>query len=143
MQKTFSLFAYIAIVFFFGGCNSLSGIKDQFTKARPYEKYVRSLEKAELDETVMAKAWLRAGEKSLNDSVSVMLPFSESGYFNASEPVARSYRFEASEGQVLTANGAIISRDKTQFFLDLFIWENNNWKPVAHSDSTFNLTYEF
>jgi murein DD-endopeptidase MepM/ murein hydrolase activator NlpD len=140
MQKSFVLIA-IAVVFL-AGCNSIQNLKNSL-KTPPYEKYVNSLEAAHLDKTILAKTWLRAGENALRDSVVVVLPFSESGYFKASEPAARSYRFHASEGQVLTAKGTVVARESTGLFLDLFVWENNAWTPISHGDSTFNLTFEF
>jgi peptidoglycan LD-endopeptidase LytH len=125
------------------GCNGIGSVKDSLFKGPPYKKYIRALEKADLDHTLMAKSWIRAGENALKDSIFVNLPFSESGYFKASEPGARSYRFDAREGQVLTVTGAISAKENAGFFLDLFTWENNEWISLAHGDSTFQLSYEF
>src|SRR3990170_7720778 len=124
-------------------CNGVNPLTGRLAKTPPYKKYIQSLHEAELDKTAMALAWIRAGENALQDSVTVTLPFSESGYFNASEPGARSYRFGAREGQVLTVNGAVKAKQGPGFFMDLFTWEGNEWIPLAHGDSTFNLTYEF
>jgi peptidoglycan LD-endopeptidase LytH len=141
MHKT--LLPVLSFCILLAGCNGINPTKNSIFNVPPYAKYVRSLEKAELDKTVMAKTWMRAGENALKDSIFVNLPFSESGYFNASEPGARSYRFNAREGQVLTVNGAVISKDNAQIFLDLFVRENNEWVELAHGDSALNLTYEF
>jgi len=141
MHKTLFLLFFSAILL--AGCNGINNIKDSFKKTPPYQKYVRSLEAADLDKTLLAKSWLHAGENALNDSIVVPLPFTESGYFSASEPAARSYRFHASEGQVLTTKATVVARESAKLFLDLFVWENNAWTPVAHGDSTFNLTFEF
>src|SRR5688572_2508833 len=141
MHKSFIFIVVASVVI--ASCNSIQNIKDSFEKTPPYRKYVESLETAHLDKTLLATTWIRAGENALKDSVSVSLPFSESGYFKASEPAARSYRFHASEGQVLTAKGAVVAREDTKLFLDLFVWENNEWTYIAHGDSTFNLAFEF
>ena len=135
-----SLFATGLLLY---GCNGIGPVNNALFETPPYTKYIRSLEQANLDETLMAKAWMRAGEKALNDSVIVTLPFSESGYFVASEPDARSYRFDAHEGQILTVTGNVTANENARVFLDVFTWKNQEWVAVAHGDSTFNLTYEF
>lgn len=124
-------------------CNGISPLNNVALKSFPYKMYVNSLEKANLDKTVMARQWVRAGEEALNDSIIVKLPFSESGYFLASQPAARSYRFDARRGQVLTVNGGRLGENDSRLFLDLFLWKETEWNPVAHADSTLSLTYEF
>ncbi len=141
MKKFLGPILLISVFLF--SCNGTNPVVTSLFNAPPYKKYVRSLELARLDETVMAKMWVRAGENALKDSIVVNLPFSESGYFKASEPAARSYRFEARDGQVLTVTGNVVSKDHPKFFLDLFTRDDNEWVPLAHGDSTFNLTYEF
>lgn len=141
MQKLQPLFFIACIVLY--GCNTINPTIAPFSRFPPHTEYIRSLEKADLDKTLMAKAWIRAGENALHDSIGVNLPFSESGYFKASEPAARSYRFGVREGQVLTIKGAVTSKAAARFFLDLLVWEDEKWKPVEHGDSTFNLIYEF
>lgn len=134
----------IAVCLVACGCNTINPIKNIVKEQPPYAKYIRSLEKAELDKTAMVKSWIAAGKSSLTDSVTVTLPYSESGYFKASEPEARSYRFSASEGQVLTVDGAVTTKVKnTKVFLDLFVWKDSTWTEITHADSTFNLAYEF
>jgi SH3-like domain-containing protein len=133
------LFAGILLL----GCNGTSPFLTSLQKVPPYQKYLRSLEQADLDRTLMAQQWMRAGESALQDSIIVPLPFSESGYFNASQPGARSYRFNSKKGQVLTVSGAIIGKNNPQFFLDLFTWKENGWVALAHGDSLLNLQYEF
>lgn len=125
------------------GCNTINPIKNIIKEQPPYTKYIRSLESADLDKTAMVKSWIAAGEFALHDSVIVDLPYSESGYFKASEPEARSYRFHAREGQVLTVDGAVTTKTKTKIFLNLFVWKDSTWTDLAHADSTFNLAYEF
>lgn len=141
MQKSILLFV-VAMGLILIGCNTTSPVSSIF-KGPPYKRYIRSLEKADLDKTLMAQLWLRAGEKALQDSILINLPFSESGYFNAGEPGARSYRFEAREGQILTVNGAVVAKNNARLFIDLFHWKGNEWASLSHGDSTLNLTYEF
>ena len=112
MKNSYILLA--AVLLF--SCNGLRSIKTAFTNVSPYEKYVESLKKAELLQASMTKEWLSAGERAFTDSIIVNLPFSESGYFQASTPEARSYRFRVREGQVLTVNGAMRTRGMQKFF---------------------------
>lgn len=101
------------------------------------------MKKAELLQASMTKEWLSAGERAFTDSIIVNLPFSESGYFQASTPEARSYRFRVREGQVLTVNGAMRTQRDAKVFLDLFIRDDDQWDRIAFADSTFSITREF
>ena len=132
---------FLASIMF--GCNGINPLKNVALKSFPYENYVKSLERAELDNSAMARQWLQAGKDALTDSTEMGMPFAESGYFLASQPAARSYRFDARRGQVLTVEGNRIGGDDSRLFLDLFVLKENNWLPVAHGDSTLSLAYEF
>lgn len=125
------------------GCNSLKSIKSAIVDQPPYEAYIKSLEKAALDDKPMVAAWISAGEKVLEDSLIVNLPFTESGYFPAGEPEARSYRFDVKEGQVLSIEGAVIADEGGQVFLDLFVWKEDKWEHLAYADSSLQFMEEF
>lgn len=139
MKKTFILLA----VAFIGGCNGFKSIKSVFAKVSPYEHYIESLKKAELMDASMVRDWIEAGEAVFHDSVMVEVPFSESGFFQASAPGARSYRFEAKDGQVLTVGGSAKTPRDAKVFLDLFVLEDEKWERIGWADSTFSITYEF
>lgn len=139
MNKSFLLLPAILVL----SCNGLKSIKTAFSPLSPYEAYVESLKKAELLSASMTREWLLAGEDIFDDSVIVNLPFSESGFFQASVPQARSYRFKVRDGQVLTVNGAIKTNREAQVFLDLFIRDDAAWERIAYADSTLSITHEF
>lgn len=139
MKKILILVSALSLV----SCNGLRSIKSAFSEVSPYENYVESLKKAELLNASMAKAWISAGKDIFDDSVIVNVPFSESGFFQASTPEARSYRFEVRDGQVLTVNGAVKTARDAHLFLDLFIRDDVEWQRVAFADSTLSITYEF
>jgi peptidoglycan LD-endopeptidase LytH len=139
MKKAFLLLPAVMMV----ACNGLKSIKSAFTSHSPYEHYVESLKKADLLTASMAKEWLLAGQEVFDDSVIVNVPFSESGFFEASAPEARSYRFSAKDGQVLTVGGAIQSARDAEVFLDLFIRDDEEWERVVSADSLFSIKYEF
>lgn len=138
-----NIFPIVSLCLLMGGCHGINPLSNAVFKAAPYIKYIRSLEQAKLDKTAMAQQWTMAGENALYDSVIVTLPFSESGYFIASEPAARSYRFDVRKGQVLTVMGTLITKNNATAFLDLFRWHENEWTSETHGDSTIALIYEF
>ncbi len=125
------------------GCHGVNPLKNVGLKSFPYENYVRSLEQAKLNESIMARQWLQAGKDALADSMLVQLPFAESGYFLASQPAARSYRFNARRGQILTIEANRISGSDSRLFLDVFMLREHEWRPIAHADSTLTVSYEF
>lgn len=121
----------------------MKSVKEAFTNASPYERYVRNLESARLHERPMVKEWTAAGERAMRDSVRTMLPFTETGQFLSHIPEARAFRFEARDGQVLTVNGVTTATDDTDIFADLFVMKSGQWKHVASADSSLTLSYEF
>ncbi|HTF30952.1 MAG TPA: hypothetical protein VK625_18985, partial [Flavitalea sp.] len=97
MTKSLILLSGILLL----ACNGLRSIKSVFADVSPYDHYIEALKKAELLNATMVKEWLSQGTQVFDDSVFVSVPFSESGFFQASTPEARSYRFDAKDGQVL------------------------------------------
>jgi peptidoglycan LD-endopeptidase LytH len=122
------------------GCKT---IKTTFETLTPYEKYIRNLEKASLDQVPMTQEWIQAGEQALFDSVQTDLPFSETGFFAAGKPRATGYRFELKEGQRFTAKGIFETTAGGRVFIDLFRVDNGEVKHVTSADSTGMLQYEF
>lgn len=138
-KKTFIIFSAVLLV----ACNSFKSIKAVFTNVSPYEQYIESLKKAQLLNASMTKEWLAAGQQVFEDSVFIEVPFSESGFIQASVPEARSYRFKAKDGQLITIEGTAKTQRDAKVFLDLFILEDEKWERIAWADSTFSITYEF
>lgn len=139
MQKSVIILSAVLLV----ACNGLRSVKAVFTRLSPYEKYVEALKKAELMNASMTREWLAAGEQVFDDSVMIQVPFSESGFFQASTPAARSYRFTAKDGQVITVEGMVKTQRKAKVFLDLFVLADDKWERIAFADSTMSITYEF
>lgn len=134
---------FVLTCLFIGACNSTNPLKSAFTKTAPYEQYLKSLEKADLHTTPMALNWINAGQRVFSDSIIIQLPFTETGFFQAGEPDARSYRFEVKEGQVLTVEAEALAEKDGRLFIDLFAWEGTQWERLAHADSTLVLVQEF
>ena len=134
---------FLLPVVLLSSCNGFKSIKSVFKDVSPYQRYIESLKKAELMNATMAREWIAAGEQAFEDSVVVHTPFSESGFFQASNPQARSYSFSAKDGQVLTVKTSVRSQENAKVFLDLFVLDDGKWEHQAYGDSTFSLTYEF
>ena len=126
----------------FSSCNGLKSIKEAFSDQPPYETYLKNLKSAGLENTALVNKWVEAGKAALTDSIFIDLPYREKGYFSDTEPSARSYRFPAKEGQVLQINSDVQAEENGQLFLDLFLYDESQWKAIAHSDSTAILQYE-
>ncbi|ARS37824.1 peptidase M23 [Pontibacter actiniarum] len=107
-----------------------------FKSQTPHEKYAAKLKDANLDETALGKEWLQAGQEALQDSITVTLPFKETGYFSAAQPRALGYRINAQRGQRLIVSLEVKAREQLQVFMDLFEDQNGQPNPVAAADST-------
>ena len=136
------LFGVTLMILVVSSC-TLKSVKHTFKELTPYEKYMKDLEAANLHGRPMVKQWIAEGERAMRDSVRVTLPLSETGSFLSHEPEARSYKFEARDGQVLTLKGATSSTGNAKLFVDLFLWKDDQWKVQASADSILELTYEF
>jgi murein DD-endopeptidase MepM/ murein hydrolase activator NlpD len=134
------LFSFVLISLSLISCKK---IQEAVKRQSPYEEYREALRKAGLKDAALTQAWLAAGEAALTDSVQIELPFSESGYLAAEQPDARSYRFTAKAGQVLSVKLKIQAAHGTRIFVDLFVWEDNAWQPLVHADSSLRFRYEF
>lgn len=136
-----SIFIPVILMFTTAGCTT---IESMFKGGRsPYEQYISALGKAALDDRPMVRAWIEAGEHVMHDSVMMDLPFTESGFFAAGEPGARSYRFEMKAGQVLLVEGRFRAPPGSKVFLDLFEWKKGAWERVASADSADRFSHEF
>jgi murein DD-endopeptidase MepM/ murein hydrolase activator NlpD len=123
-----------------GGCSG-SGI---FGPRSPHRQYAESLEKAGLAQSALGKKWIEAGEKCLNDSIIVSLPYRESGFFAANVPQSSCIRFKPKRGQKITVSIQTRPSSGIRFFAEL-------WRaPAGHkdarlllaADSALHLEYE-
>lgn len=135
---------YTLSVLIFAGCSQQQTLRGVFGQQTPYEKYAAKLKDAKLDETALGKMWLEAGQHALQDSISITLPFKETGYFAAETPRALGYRIDAKRGQRLVVNLALRAAEQPAVFMDVFEAGPNTPNHVATTDSsTQRLTYEF
>ncbi|WP_347156746.1 M23 family metallopeptidase [Pontibacter chitinilyticus] len=116
-SSSFILYILLMLLTNCGGKKTLRGV---FQKQTPYERYAAKLKQAELDKTALGQAWLEAGQKALTDSLTVTMPFKETGYFSSDKPKALGYRVEAKRGQRIVINLEMKARETVQVFMDMF-----------------------
>ena len=136
----------IALGISFSNCVGKQAINTIFQKRTPYEAYENSLRQAKLHQSQLGQAWLTAGQKALQDSLLVNLPFQETGYFKADQPMAAGYSFRARLGEVIDVQVTTRTKQDIKLFLDLFEIENMHPREAKHimaADTTaLNLTYK-
>ncbi|CAM3649111.1 M23 family metallopeptidase [Pontibacter korlensis] len=134
---------FTLVILLLTSCSQQQTLRGVFKSQTPYEKYAAKLKDANLDETALGQEWITAGQQALQDSLSVRLPFKETGYFAADKPRALGYRIDAKRGQRLIVNLEVQAREQLQVFMDLFESGNGKPKHVAAADSTAaTLAYE-
>jgi murein DD-endopeptidase MepM/ murein hydrolase activator NlpD/SH3-like domain-containing protein len=125
-----------------GSCSSKQTLRGVFKNQTPYERYAAKLKDAKLDETALGQAWLQAGQQALHDSITITLPFKETGYFSAEKPRALGYRVAAKRGERLVVNLEMRAREQVQVFMDLFeasTLPTEQPKRVASADTASTL----
>ena len=131
-QKLYIRLLLLAFVFSFTNCVGKQGMNTIFQKRTPYEAYENSLRQAKLHQSALGQAWLQAGQKALQDSLLITLPFKETGYFKADQPRAASYSFRARLGEVIAVQVNTRTRQDIKLFLDLFEVENERPRDIKH-----------
>ncbi|MDP4173911.1 MAG: peptidoglycan DD-metalloendopeptidase family protein [Bacteroidota bacterium] len=133
---------YLFFALLVSGCG---GIKQIVQKDSPRDKYEKSLELSGLTNAALGREWKIAGEKVLQDTFEIKIPFKEAGYFFSDRANALSYCFEAKKGERLLIK---LERDeihKMLVFMELFTVQgkgnSRSLKRVAFADST-QLTIE-
>ncbi|WP_045688011.1 M23 family metallopeptidase [Hymenobacter sp. AT01-02] len=109
------------IILFLTACSQSQTLQGIFQKANPHEEYERRLRQARLDETALGRDWLRAADQALRDSLTVSLPFQESGFFPADRAVAVGYRYLVRTGEAIHVSLTLApGTEAPRVFLDAF-----------------------
>lgn len=113
-------------------------------KLSPYELYSQKLDAAEMYGVGIGKDWLEAGQKALQDSLVVDIPYQENGYVAKEEMRAVAYVMEMKDGEVLEVEMEVVSEKEVAVFLDLFrLREGRPHRFIAYADSgSTSLRYE-
>lgn len=123
---------------------SFPNVPELFAPATPREAYEKELRKTKLDQTEIGQAWREAGERALSDSLTVGLPFRETGVFPAEAPLAHSYRVRVPAGRRLVVRVSTPPADSAgRLFVDLFqIRENGKPKHLGFAQKGAALSCE-
>lgn len=110
---------FIISLFLLFKCTEIKQLGRQITYTSPYDRYLASLKQAGLKGTAMVKAWTEQGQKALLDTIEVVPPYEETGYFTSTRIQARGYRIQLKEGQQLSLDLKTNPRN-LNIFLDVF-----------------------
>lgn len=91
-----------------------------FRKQSLHEQYGEKLDAAGLKETAMGVKWFAAAGSALNQPAAISLPYSERGYFSASDPTAVGLKFTAKKGQKLLLQLDINATSPLTLYLELW-----------------------
>ncbi|MEX2467424.1 MAG: M23 family metallopeptidase [Gemmatimonadota bacterium] len=120
------------------GCEQVEQVQDHFRDLTPHEAYLASLEQAGLGSTALGRAWERAGERAVEEPLTISLPFQEQGYIAPEEPGAMGYRVSIPRGRRLTAEVTLETQEGTRVFVDLFrvaADDEDPARPLISTDS--------
>lgn len=133
---------WIILVAVISGCNG--GVVEKLLKKEsPYENYLDHLESSPLGKYALVKDWKAVGERVMNDSVEITLPYQEVGYFEPKEPEAMLLRYRVEEGHQVDVELSPVSQKDAQFFMDVFEIEAGGLdiKRIHSADSSGNISY--
>lgn len=107
-------------------CKGIGPATNLFRPTSPHDLYGQSLRTANLDRTALGTDWVAAGERALQDSLTISIPYRESGYFPASKPFAVGYRMSAQRGDRFLVQVETQGQKQVQVFIDVFALDDRN-----------------
>jgi hypothetical protein len=118
MKKSFLV---LLTFFLFFSCGyEKPNVRSLIARSTPYEKYVKTLQMSDFDQTVLGQRWIMAGEKVFKESTVVDLPYHESGKFFPDRPSATGIKFTANRGDKVLIKVELVDTDDFKLFTDLF-----------------------
>ncbi len=115
-----------SIAGWFSACTGFGPTAKLFRPSSPHEQYSQSLKTAKLDQTALGSDWLQAAERATRDSLTLYVPYRESGYFSASKAFATGYRLEAQRGDRLLVKVETQGQKAIRVFIDVFALEGRD-----------------
>ncbi len=120
MKKSlYFIFSAIAIVFY--SCEQVQKVADVVIKPTAREKYERDFAN---NDSLYIK-WNIAFEKAKNDSLQILMPYSEGGIFSSEENLVYSYDLQLKEGEKIFIE-VNKQTDSLQVFIDFFKKEKDS-----------------
>ena len=140
------LLPFFSLFLLLTACGKQQVLQGLFSQPRtPHEAYARQLHQAGLDRTALGRDWLAAADQALRDSLTVALPFEETGIFRADHPTAAAYRYAVCDGETIRITLTLGPGTDARVFLDAFELRPNPAAPapVASADTTsLSFSYE-
>ena len=96
MKTLKAFFIAITFVFLASGCKQITKVTDVITQPSPREIYARDFK----EDTVRFNRWQRAFDVAKRDSVSIKVPYVESGRFNDRYLDTRGYTLHLEQGEI-------------------------------------------
>ncbi|MCU7495882.1 MAG: M23 family metallopeptidase [Ignavibacteria bacterium] len=128
MKKLSYLFLLLSLV---AGCSTVTRV---FKGLSPRDQYEQKIKQAGLLETAMGRAWVEAGARALKDSLVILLPYKEEGYFFSDRAQAASYRFKAKRGEKLVVSVEKDTLARFSIFAELFSIDGGRTERVDFAD---------
>ncbi|MBO0938553.1 M23 family metallopeptidase [Fibrella sp. HMF5335] len=122
---------YLSLLALLAACTGSGPGSSLFRTPSAHERYEQSLKTAQLDHTALGLDWARAAQRALRDSLTISVPYRESGYFSAGQPLAVGYRMAGVRGDKFTIRVSVQGREPVRVFVDVFALEGNRTSPVA------------
>ncbi|GAA4358534.1 hypothetical protein GCM10023185_24340 [Hymenobacter saemangeumensis] len=124
-------------------CGKQQTLQGLFQKQTPHQAYARLLRQAGLDRRPAGRAWLDAAEQALRDSLVVILPLAETGYFRPERPTASSYRYAVRAGEQIHVSLTLAPGSAARVFIDAFeVVQAQAPRPLASAD-TLQLEFRY
>lgn len=116
---------------------SQNGPAGLFRKVSPHEQYGNNLRDAGLTQTALGRDWLSAAARSLENPLTVSIPYRETGYFPATQAMATALRFQAPRGSKISIDFSKKPLEGFTIYIDL--WEEREGQEkqlLAYADTS-------
>jgi peptidoglycan LD-endopeptidase LytH len=108
----------------------------------PHERYARALERADLEDTLMGRAWNAAATSALQHPSDASVPLAVEGTFDPALPSAAAWRFQVARGRRIEIE---VDHDSSRgaVFVDLFeVHDDRLTRVTSAAGATRALDYE-
>ncbi|SET43178.1 M23 family metallopeptidase [Hymenobacter actinosclerus] len=136
---------FLLLLALLSACSQTQTLRGLFEPTTPHETYARRLRQAGLAETALGRDWLRAADQALHDSLTVQLPYHESGFFPSDRAVALGLRYSVRAGEAILVSLTLApGTTPPRVFLDAFELRPDQPMPrLLLSADTASLSFRY
>jgi len=91
-----------------------------FKSKSPHQQYEQRLKDAGLEGSTLFNQWISSSDRSLQQPLTISIPYLEKAYFAGDKPEAAGFIFEARNGEQLQIKLTLQTLDSARMFIDLF-----------------------